>query len=533
MLRQRVGLEHAVLLAGFACAVIVWIPGSASDPERFAVPKEAVLHLSVVLAICGGAARGIPLEYDRTDVLVFLFVVFGWLSVFAVAQNPWAASRGAAISTSGALVFYLTRRVYPPATAIVSLAIAVVGMGVAIWILAEAYRLIPPISLPARAPGGPFGNRSRAAHLLAIILPVALACASTGYSSRLRSALITSGTVAIAAALVITRSRAAWIAAVVGLTILLLMQLRRRSGFLSVGTLIGYGALTIGCVFALLLPPPLNWRSQSPYRDTVYRLLDVKSGSGRVRLRQNATTFEMVKDNLMLGVGPGNWQVTYGRYAQPGDPSYEPWRPIPTNRLPHGDWLGILAERGAVAFCLLLAIGGIIIRRGWSAASKAGEGRPVAAAGLSALGAVLIAGAGDPVLLTAPGVYLVSLITAVTLPRATQRRVSGEAMRAIVVAAGLFAAGLTLAYSVRQTWATVLLRTSSPTIPVLARAARSDPGDYLSRVHLAHFWSLKGRCDFALWYSREASELFPTAMTPRLIAARCARDVLNRRQLPG
>lgn len=521
---RQIGLDHAILLVGLVCAAAVWIPGGASDPERFAVPKESVLHLSVLVAICAAMVRRVVIEYDAIDVLVFLFASLGWLSVGLVAQNPWAGIRAAAVSMSGALVFYMTRRLAPSAKMTVAFAVIAIGTGIAIWVLAEAHGLIPPTSLTSRAPGGPLGNRSRAAHLLAIILPVGLAVASTAHD-RLGSVLVVGGTAAMAAAIVITRSRAGWLAAALASTTVLVIQLWASSARTRRLTLRAYAALAIGCAFAILLPPNLNWRSASPYRDTLAHLVDVRSGSGEVRVRQSATTFEMAKANPILGVGPGNWQLAYGRYARPDDPSYTPWLAVPTNRLPQGDWFGILAERGAIAFALLLMIGTGIIARAWvTLKADSDHARPIATGGLGAVGATLIVGSGDPVVLTGLGIYVVALVTATLLPRSTPRQVASNVTRGLFIFAACCMSTLALAYSGRQVWSTTLLRNSPPSILALTRAARIDPGDYLSRVQLAHLWELLRRCDLALPYAREAAQLFPTAVAPAIIVTRCKHE---------
>lgn len=522
--RGGLKLDHVILLAGLLCAAFVWIPGTASDPERFAVPKEAVLHLSVLVAYCSWMERADAIEYDVIDALLFVFVLLGWLSASFIADNAWAAIRAAAISTSGALVFYIARRLALSARMMVAMAVIAIGAGIAMWVLLEAYGVIPVTSLRSRAPGGPLGNRSRVAHVLAIILPVALAFASTP-RNRLRAVLTLGGTALMAAAIMITRSRAGWLAAGAASTIVLAIHFRVISD--APGRVIGWaaGALMMGCAFAVMLPPNLNWRSTNPYRDTFSHLLDVRSGSGHVRLRQNSTTLAMVKDNPILGVGPGNWQLMYGRYASPGDPSYDPKLPVPTNRLPHGDWLGILAERGAIAFSLMVVAGIVFLRRGWLAA-KSGpkDGRLIAIGGLGALGAVLIVGVGDPLVLTGLGTYVVALSFATLLPASMPGRVTNNITRGLLVGAICSMSAVALVYSARQTWSAAILRNSPPSMLALTRAARIDPGDYLSRVQLAHLWRLHGRCDLALWYSREAADLFPIALAPAMIAAGCKRQ---------
>ena len=116
-------------------------------------------------------------------------------------------------------------------------------------------------------------------------------------------------------------------------------QIRRR-----VSQLAAMGAL--GLALALVLPNTLNWRSDSPYLDSLTGVANYKEGSGKGRLIQYGNTLRMAADDPVLGVGPGNWSVHYPRYMSPGDPSFDADDIIPTNPWPSSDWMAFLAERG-------------------------------------------------------------------------------------------------------------------------------------------------------------------------------------------
>src|SRR5262249_56191534 len=79
--------------------------------------------------------------------------------------------------------------------------------------LAQAYGLVTTnLASMSRAPGGTFGNRNFMAHLVAIGLPVLLYLALEA-RSQARFVLGGAGACLAVAALVLSRSRAAWLAA--------------------------------------------------------------------------------------------------------------------------------------------------------------------------------------------------------------------------------------------------------------------------------------------------------------------------------
>ena len=75
--------------------------------------------------------------------------------------------------------------------------------------------------------------------------------------------------------------------------------------------------------FALILPNRLNWRSDSPYLESLTGVANYKEGSGRGRLIQWNNTLAMAAHHPLLGVGPGNWPVFYPRYMSKDDPSFD------------------------------------------------------------------------------------------------------------------------------------------------------------------------------------------------------------------
>jgi hypothetical protein len=192
----------------------------------------------------------------------------------------------------------------------------------------------------------------------------------------------------LAAIIVLTRSRAAWLAALVALGVAALAAWRA-------GPRSAPGAFCSAprgrSAGALVLPNRLAWNTRTPYRDSLTGLMNYQDGSGRGRLIQYGNTLELVQRNPVFGTGPGNWMVEYPLVATPGDPSFAGADPIPTNPWPSSDWIANLAERGVIGTLLLgaafIAAGLIALRR------LRQENQRVAAAGtLTLLAATLVWG---------------------------------------------------------------------------------------------------------------------------------------------
>src|SRR5206468_11830923 len=133
-------------------------------------------------------------------------------AVFAI--NVWAAERALAMSFSGVALFWSAqalRRIGLVRPLIVALAVGVV-IGAATS-LAQAYGVQSEYFSLNRAPGGTFGNRNFVAHLCAIGTPVVILVALTARRG-LGSVFGAVAMAVVSAALVMSRSRGAWLAVI-------------------------------------------------------------------------------------------------------------------------------------------------------------------------------------------------------------------------------------------------------------------------------------------------------------------------------
>ena len=359
-----------VLQAGAVLVVFAALPYHRFQLDRYTFVKELVLLVGALAAtlLCLAAAR--RLTVFVVDTLIACYLVLSAVSAL-FATNGWLASRALGVSLAGAALFWSARTVARGGHTrqlLIALAASVV-LG-ALTGLVQAYGLVTTdLASLARAPGGTFGNRNFMAHLVALGLPLLLML--TVQASHRRTFLLGSAVIALAVvALVLSRSRAAWLGAAACLAFLAVeglwagrlwddRRLRRRVSLLA-------GSALVGLLLALILPNRLNWRSDSPYLDSLTGVANFREGSGRGRLIQYGNTARMAVEHPILGVGPGNWPVHYPRYMSPGDPSFDADDVIPTNPWPSSDWMAVLAERGLPAFVLLILAGTSIALGAWA-----------------------------------------------------------------------------------------------------------------------------------------------------------------------
>jgi putative inorganic carbon (HCO3(-)) transporter len=516
-----------ILQYGAVAVVLVFIRGAFLNSERYDFPKEFVLHLVAAAAAGGCLLRARRLRIDTVDILLFGFLSLGLLSSWLAAENPWLAVRAMGLTLSGLAIYWSSRGLagagYGRAlTACVAFAVILL----AAVALLEAHGVVQNLSSWQRTPGGTLGNRNRMAHALAIGLPVLWFHALTVHD-RARFGFLALGLAAVLAALVLSRCRAAWLAAAVGSVILLPVLalgwrlldagLKRRLGILCV-------ALLGGFFFALYVPNQLQWFSSTPYHDSLRTLVDHESGSGRGRVIQYRNTLQMARAHPLLGVGPGNWMLEYPRYASREDPSYDPASRAPTTRLPQSDWVALAAERGFIALALLVLAGGVLVLRCLRRIRGLGSDGPVldGFVVLSVVGTLLVLGVLDAVLLT-PTATLLTFATLGALTPAGRRffPVSLDARaRWGTLLVVLLVTAVPVVHSGRQLWAGALYANELDPA-VLERAARINPGDYYAHLFLAEAWLGKGRCDLALPRLESAHALLPTAPMPIRLRQRC------------
>ena len=506
--------------------MLVAVTWKEFELDRFYVPKELVLHVTALVAglFAIGAIR--RLGFTLVDLLLVSFVLAAAVSA-AFATNGWLAVRAVAASASGVAIFLTARALRQEGLAtplLGAIAVAVVA-GVCTSLL-QTYGVETDFFSINRAPGGTLGNRNSIAHMAAFGLPIVLfmALRARHWTSWLVGGI---GATLVATTLVLTRSRAGFLACgavlVVLAAALIISPALRQHGRTWIRLVVMVALACGGIVAATFTPNALNWRSDNPYLESLAGVANYREGSGRGRLVQYRQSLRMAATYPVLGVGPGNWSVEYPDYAAAADPSLDRSEPgMTSNPWPSSDWVAFVSERGFPAALLLaFAFIGICAR---AMRRLVGVGDADEALGAAALLAMLlattVAGMFDAVLLLALPTLLVFAALGALLPPANGAEPGRFALAGGMAAVALvFLAAVGVFRSTAQlTGMAVYANTTSTAW--LTRASLIDPGSYELHIRLARRGSGLGR-DARCAHATAARDLFPNAREARNLSTGC------------
>ncbi|HEX3577765.1 MAG TPA: O-antigen ligase family protein [Thermoanaerobaculia bacterium] len=504
-------LALRVVQVGAIAVILAVTTFHAFELDRFFIPKELALHLAAALAGLLAIRALWRMSVTRVDLLLAGYFALSALSAL-FATNRWLAIRALAVSASSLLLFWIARTLRDAGLArplLGALALAVVAA--AATSLLQTYGLDIDFFSVNRAPGGTLGNRNFVAHVAAFGFPLLLLCTlrAARRATYLRWAVASA---LVVAALVLTRSRAAWLAfAAVMLVVIVAMlvsaPLRRDRGIWK--RIAGVVALSAACVaLSLVLPNALHWHGSNPYLDSVRNIAGYSEGSGRGRLVQYGYSLLMTLRHPFLGAGPGNWPVDYPVRAARRDPSLDPNdRGMTANPWPSSDLFACISERGIAAFVLLTLA---LFRLTWSGLRQLrrafdAQEALAAVAFLGVIAGAVVAGTFDAVLLLAVPAFVVwCALGALWIPEEAAPRTSWR----FAVVAVLLMSIAGVVRSASQIVAMDIFATHSDRASLI-RAAQIDPGNYRVQMRLARMGG-RARCEHA----HAAHALFPTAFAP-------------------
>lgn len=483
-----------ILIAlGATLVVLTAAPYPMFDLSRFFAPKELVMNAVALLLALAALREAKKLELNRIDLALAAYLSLCFISA-SLAQNHWLSIAALAITLSGATVFWVARSTAKAGArdAIIAVAASAAVLG-ALVSLAQAYGFNCALFSPHRIPGGTLGNRNFMAHLAVICLPVLILSAIKSRRLFLAGA---AGVFIIVQALVLSRTRAAWLGFAAG-AIVLGCGFWRARGELDSKTSSRLKALLaaglVGALAALALPNKLEWTSDSPYMDTVSGLANYHSGSGHGRLIQYERTLRIVAAHPLLGAGPGNWEIVYPKFVKGFDRSIDYGTGITFNPWPSSDWMAILSERGIPAFAALLLALFWLLLSGWRRVAMAANEDEYLQGLMLAATIIITATVGcfDAVILLPATAFMTWAILGALAPDmpVLQSLDISPRMRGKLILAATFAGIVAILRSAGQV-AAMAQYSKAHTITQYALASRLDPGNFHIRMHLE---SLKRR----------------------------------------
>ena len=518
---------------GLVAVMLIALIYKPFELDRYFVPKELVLNGVALIAgiMLFAHRRKVSLGFADMALVVFL----AWSAFSAVfATNFWLAQRALAISVSSVLVFWGARRIARGGGARgLLVAAAVATVIAAVSALLQAYGFDSELFTLARAPGGTLGNRNFVAHVAAIGLPSLVWCTVT--TRRSFGALAGSiGFALVAAALVLSRSRAAWLALLAALVVLafLLFASRRYWNREIVGGRLARLALAgaIGAILSVALPNGLHWNSDSPYLDSAREVVDYRKGSGGGRIAQYRNSLRMSAAHPVFGVAPGNWPVRYVQYAPGGDKSLAE-DGMTANPWPSSDWIAFISERGIIATLALVSVFAALFlgaMRGWNAEPD-GDAVLLKITLASTIAAAMVVSCFDAVLLLpAPAFLIWGILGAASggtsLGYFTRRREIDLSAKEWMIFASvtLLFATVSVVRSATATTAMTIVGRGGQTAN-WALGATWDPGSYRLNARVAQLYENRGRCAKAVPFARRAVALFPSSGPAKRLVRRCGK----------
>ena len=516
----------AAITIGALATVLVVLPYRSFDLDRFLAPKELAVHVAAGIAGTVTLARARAVRITRADVLLGAWLLLSIASA-VFATNHWAGLRAVTLSVSGAVIYWSARRLASAGlggtlTACLG-GVVVIGAATA---LLQAYGVKFNFATLSRAPGGTFGNRNFMAHLAAIGVPL-LAWRALAAKRAVGSALAIAGLALCSGALVLSRTRAAWLALILVAIVALVLAARgpalvepaqRRRGWLAMMAVIA------GVALALVVPNQLDWRSDNPYLDSVKGVVNYKEGSGRGRLKQYENSLKLSLRHPAFGVGAGNWPAQYPAVAPSGDPSFAEATGMTANPWPSSDWVAALSERGVVAalawatFVLTLLGAGLRVR--YDGARTSGV-RLAAVAGVAALLLASLEGLFDAVLLLPMPLIVTMAVAGALLPSGKEEgTLTFAAPSRVMLPVLLLSAQVVASFAAAGRVEAMRLYTTG-TVAGLEKASRQDPGSFRIQLRAADAQLARGNCAEARLHATAARGLFPYAPGPKRVLAAC------------
>ncbi|QTN39640.1 O-antigen ligase family protein [Cryomorphaceae bacterium] len=227
------------------------------------------------------------------------------------------------------------------------------------------YEIAPTLIKAVHPSAGYMVNRNMQGSFIALMFPFAIAAALSSTRNRVIDLLNVSIFILLSWALIIAKTRSAWLSvAVIAIACLVfliskwrLFEAKERKSWIKA---IVYATGTPLLVFILLtqVAPDKSVRDRGSRMANVVSGKVQSDGSASARLDWNLATLEMIGDYPVTGVGPGLWRLYISDYNLGSGPNQ---KGTATRARLHNDYLQMGAERGIIGLFLFLCLATIAV----------------------------------------------------------------------------------------------------------------------------------------------------------------------------
>lgn len=342
---------------------------------------------------------------DPTLALAAVFIAVSVVSAVVNGTPALIAAFGIVMTVDAIAIFIVWRALQPTEEDGRRAIGAIVAGGVAVAVFGIGQVVLEPNLFGfARVASRPddigritsfLGNPNIAASILAFVIPFALYAAVRLADRRVRWLAVAAAFLLIVA-LILTFSRGAWIAAAAGLVIGTLLMDRRTLAMAALLTVVAIGTIMVmpRHLGVTTDPPPSPEPTQGTSRPPAIAPTprpDPLRGltSEEVRLIWLRDGIEIIRDNPVVGVGPGRYGGAVAKIIP--SPVYDEYSTtLGRLRTVHNFWLHLGGEVGVVGLATFLTIVVALIFRFVRAARRADGSRFVLLAG-AATAAIVVA----------------------------------------------------------------------------------------------------------------------------------------------
>ena len=206
-------------------------------------------------------------------------------------------------------------------------------------------------------PGSTLGIRNFASEYLIGVIPFAFISLIVNKSKKIKT-LLFSVIICVLSYLFLLRSRAAIFAIVVCIiffTIFIIILNRKNIYKINIKSFVFamVYVLVISFLIGLIQPPNIDSERKNLHT-TITSTFDSDYGPNIARIKYTKTSFEIFKENPLLGIGTGAWFGHYPKYN--GEDYTDDNIFFTANINPHNDYLEILSENGMVTLLIFLIL---------------------------------------------------------------------------------------------------------------------------------------------------------------------------------